>query len=222
MSPANILICECEAIIALEIQETLRDLGHEAPVVVCTGEEAVKVAYSMKPSLFLTEVQLAGKLDGIAAASLIRSGMDVPVIYLASGADEITVQSARATRPYGFLLKPFSTRQLEVTIEMALHNHRSDLMVNRLNKSGLRFADIIEDGSTVEDRVPVGSMVPDLPMVAGTEAMLPICSCCKQIRDNSGSWRRVEEYFATHFDLLFTHSLCPECVKKFVPQENGF
>jgi PAS domain S-box-containing protein len=48
--------------------------------------------------------------------------------------------------------------------------------------------------------------------------LLPICSSCKKIRDNQGSWRQVEEYIGEHSDAEFTHGICPECMRRLYPE----
>ena len=53
---------------------------------------------------------------------------------------------------------------------------------------------------------------------------LPICTSCKKIRDDKGYWNQIEGYISTHSDVIFSHSVCPECVKKLYPDlvdENG-
>lgn len=45
--------------------------------------------------------------------------------------------------------------------------------------------------------------------------LIPICGHCKKIRDDEGYWNQIESYIREHFDVRFTHSICPECVKKF-------
>ena len=53
---------------------------------------------------------------------------------------------------------------------------------------------------------------------------LPICTSCKKIRDDKGYWNQIESYISTHSDVIFSHSVCPECVKKLYPDlvdENG-
>lgn len=46
---------------------------------------------------------------------------------------------------------------------------------------------------------------------------LPICASCKKIRDDSGYWRQIEEYISGHSNALFSHGICPDCVKKLYP-----
>jgi hypothetical protein len=50
------------------------------------------------------------------------------------------------------------------------------------------------------------------------QALLPICASCKKIRDDKGYWSQVEQYFETHTKTVFTHSLCPHCVRKWYPE----
>ncbi|MEJ2696472.1 MAG: PAS domain-containing protein [Candidatus Sulfobium sp.] len=49
------------------------------------------------------------------------------------------------------------------------------------------------------------------------KGLLPICAWCKKIRDDSGYWKKVEDYLEEHTDALFTHGICPECYKKVNP-----
>jgi|LAHU01.1.fsa_nt_gb hypothetical protein len=48
--------------------------------------------------------------------------------------------------------------------------------------------------------------------------LLPICSSCKRIRDDDGSWRQIEEYLGAHSEATFTHGICPECAHKLYPR----
>ncbi len=50
------------------------------------------------------------------------------------------------------------------------------------------------------------------------QALLPICASCKKIRDDTGYWSQVEQYFETHTKTTFTHSLCPHCIRKWYPE----
>ena len=55
-------------------------------------------------------------------------------------------------------------------------------------------------------------------MINTLGAFLPICANCKKIREEDGSWRSVEEYVSEHSQTEFSHSVCPECVKKLYPE----
>ena len=112
MSGAKILICESDAVVALDLQKSLHEMGYEAPVAVSTAKELVEAASSMSPGLILTEVHLQGTRDGIEAVRLIRNRVDAPVIYLTADSDTTTLERASCTRPYAYLLKPFRLDQL--------------------------------------------------------------------------------------------------------------
>ena len=48
--------------------------------------------------------------------------------------------------------------------------------------------------------------------------MIPICSYCKNIRDDKGFWQRVEEYVTNHSEAIFSHGICPDCIRKYFPE----
>jgi hypothetical protein len=48
--------------------------------------------------------------------------------------------------------------------------------------------------------------------------ILPICAHCKKIRDDNGYWNQVESYIQRHSEAEFSHSICPECAKKYYPE----
>ena len=123
MADSQILVVEDERIVATGIRNMLGTLGYSVPAVVDTGEEAIKKAAQMHPDLVLMDIVLKGDMDGIQAAEEIRARFNIPVIYLTAYADEATVQRAKMTAPYGYLLKPFNERELHAAIETALYRH---------------------------------------------------------------------------------------------------
>lgn len=56
--------------------------------------------------------------------------------------------------------------------------------------------------------------------IANLRAVMPICSGCKNVRDDRGRWLGVERYFRTHLDIHFSHGLCPECAQAFFPKDH--
>ncbi|MBE0517382.1 MAG: response regulator [Methanophagales archaeon] len=123
MADPQILVVEDEGIVATGIRNMLKDLGYTVPAVASSGKDAIKKAAEMRPDLVLMDIVLEGDMDGIEAAEQIRARFDIPVIYLTAYADETTVQRAKMTTPYGYLLKPFNERELHAAIEMALYKH---------------------------------------------------------------------------------------------------
>ena len=125
----NILIVEDERVVALNLQDQLEKLGFQVYGVVASGEEALRQITGKKPDLVLMDIKLKGTMDGVEAAALLRNQFKLPVVYLTAYADETTLERAKATEPLGYLVKPFTHRDLRVTIELALSKHR--LVVER-------------------------------------------------------------------------------------------
>ncbi len=132
MANARILIVEDEGIEALDIQSRLMNLGYPAPDIVFSGEEAIKRVEANVPDLVLMDIMLPGDIDGVTAAEQIRAHCDVPIIYLTAYADEDTLERAKITEPYGYIVKPFNERELHITIDVALYKHE---MARRLRES---------------------------------------------------------------------------------------
>ena len=129
--PATILVVEDEAIIAMGLRDRLRALGYTVGATVSSGQEAVDRALEIRPDLILMDIRIRGDTDGIEAASEIHEHLDVPVIFLTAYADDETLQRARVTEPYGYILKPFEERELHTNIEIALYKHKSERELKR-------------------------------------------------------------------------------------------
>ena len=123
MTDPQILVVEDEGIIAKSIRVMLKSLGYAVAAVTSSGEEAIKKAAETHPDLVLMDIVLEGDIDGIEAAEQIRGRFDIPVVYLTAHADENTLKRAKITEPYGYILKPFSERELHAAVETALYKH---------------------------------------------------------------------------------------------------
>ncbi len=124
MRAPRILIVEDEKLAAKHIKMSLTELGYEVIRIVASGEDAVAGIEDPLPDLVLMDVMLEGDMDGIEAANLITSRVDVPVVFLTAYSDEALLKRARLTEPFGYLLKPFREEELRTTIEMALFKHK--------------------------------------------------------------------------------------------------
>jgi PAS domain S-box-containing protein len=131
MSRARILVVEDEVIVAESVRTKLNSLGYEIPEVAVSGQEAVQMAQEIQPDLVLMDIQLQGSMDGIQAAEQIRALFDVPVVYLTAYADERTLQRAKITEPFGYVLKPFALQELHSTIEMGLYKHQTEQVIRQ-------------------------------------------------------------------------------------------
>ena len=126
MTKVNILIVEDEGIIARDVKHTLEELGYSVPAIAFSGEEAIKKAGEILPDLVLMDIVLRGAIDGVKAAEQIRARFNIPVVFLTAYADDDTLQRAKITAPFGYLLKPFREKELYAAIEIALHIHKME------------------------------------------------------------------------------------------------
>ncbi len=127
----DILVVEDESIVAKDIQICLKKLGYEVVGIVASGEDAVEKAKEMEPDLIMMDIMLKGEMSGIDAASIIRKTQDIPVIFLTAYTDRDTVDRAKESEPFGYIIKPFKEIDIQTAIEIALYKHRRDLEVKK-------------------------------------------------------------------------------------------
>lgn len=195
MTPARIMVVEDEGIVARDIQNSLKRLGYTVPVLVSSGDEAIQRAEEIELDIVLMDIRLKGDMDGIEAAELIHARFDIPVVYLTAYTDKTTLERAKITAPFGYILKPFEERELHTTIEIALYKHMMEKERERLHHE-------LEEA---------------LANVKVLRGLLPICASCKKIRDDKGYWNHLEVYIRDHSEADFTHGICPDCMKKLYP-----
>lgn len=124
MSQIQLMLVEDENLVALDLMHRLTGLGYAIAAWVTSGDEAVAQAVETRPDLVLMDIQLNGQMDGVEAAEQIQTQCNIPVIYLTAYLDEKTVQRAKVSAPFGYLVKPIDKRELSMVIEMALYRHR--------------------------------------------------------------------------------------------------
>ena len=130
--PVRVLVVEDESIVALDIQQRLETMNYVVAGAALTGEEALELAHATRPDIVLMDIRLKGPMSGIEAAEHLRVELDLPVIYLTAYADHATLEAARVSEPFGYVLKPFEDRELNINIEIALYRHQ---IQNRLHDS---------------------------------------------------------------------------------------
>jgi len=131
MKKPRILIVEDEAIVARDIHQQLVELGYEPVAEARRGEDALTLAERLRPDLVLMDVHLAGAMDGIEAAQAIRGQFAIPVVFLTAFAGNETLNRAKITEPFGYIIKPFDARELHTVIEMALYKHKSETRLHQ-------------------------------------------------------------------------------------------
>lgn len=196
MNAISILIVEDEAIVSADIQDRLKTFGYTVGAATDNGADALRLAGETKPDVVLMDINLNGELDGIETARLIRERFELPVVYLSAYSDAETLERAKITQPYGYLLKPLAERELVITIEMAVYKHRAERERERL----------------------VHDLEKALEEVKTLRGLLPICCECKKIRAEDGDWEPIEAYVTSRTDATFSHGYCPECFRRAIKE----
>ncbi|WP_020569810.1 response regulator transcription factor [Neolewinella persica] len=124
--PPRILIVEDEAIIATEIEFSLRKLGYQIVGKARNGDKALDLLASTKPDLALLDIDIQGTLSGIDLARIIRDKYNYPFVFLTAFSDRATLERVKDTMPYGYIVKPFNGGELLTTIELALHKYAAE------------------------------------------------------------------------------------------------
>ena len=122
----RILIVEDELIVSADIAARLERMGYQVIGQADQAEQAVKICLEQQPDLVLMDIRLKGEMDGIAAASRIHSHSSIPIVFLTAHADESTLQRAKISEPYGYILKPFEERELRIVVEVSLYRSKID------------------------------------------------------------------------------------------------
>ena len=153
----RILVVEDEGIVAKDIQRSLQNLGYTVCGAAFSGEEAMKEAEENKPDIVLMDIVLLGEVDGIEAANKIQARFNIPVIYLTAYADDKTLERAKISEPFGYIIKPFEDRDLHTTIQMALYKHKMEMKLRQSEKWLSTTLQSIGDAVIATD--PKGSVI---------------------------------------------------------------
>lgn len=141
MQVERILIVEDEPVLALDLQQTLEEMGHEVCSIRNSFESALDAVAEFSPSLVLMDINLEGPRDGIEAGNQIYQQWRLPVVFLTAYADEATVSRAAACQPFGYLMKPYLPKELYAVLQIARSRHDTEV---KLNKSERRLALAVE------------------------------------------------------------------------------
>jgi len=127
----KILIVEDEPIIALDLEQELEQFGFEVVGLAQCADEALMAVEESLPDLALMDLNIVGSLDGIQTARLLRDTYQIPSIFLTAHSDDRSITRAVREMPYGYLTKPYQSRELKATVSVALHKAKVDAGVRR-------------------------------------------------------------------------------------------
>ncbi|MCH8494678.1 MAG: response regulator [Balneolales bacterium] len=142
----RLLIVEDERIVAMDLRQRLERFGYEVVDIAASGLKAIELVEEHHPDMVLMDIRIQGDMDGIQTAGMLRDRFDMPHIYLTAHRDDETIGRAKQTEPFGYLLKPFNDREIQTTIEMAVHKHEMSL---KLKQSERKFRSLIQNSNDV-------------------------------------------------------------------------
>jgi CheY-like chemotaxis protein len=119
----RIMIVEDDEIISNLITTMLERKGYSVIAKISSGEEAILKAAELEPDLVMMDISLNGEMDGIAAAQFIFQLFHIPIVFLTALCDDTLLERAKSAQPLGYILKPFTDRELTSNVELALYNH---------------------------------------------------------------------------------------------------
>lgn len=125
MGIARILIVEDEILVAREIETHVQEMAYEVVGITIDAEAALQQVTASRPDLVLIDINLPGDQDGIELANEICRRFQIPIVYVTAYADRETLERAKHTHPYGYVLKPFNAQDLRVAIELALFRQQT-------------------------------------------------------------------------------------------------
>jgi DNA-binding NarL/FixJ family response regulator len=127
--PARLLIVEDERIVARNLANRLGDRGYSVVGSVASGEDAITAAATVMPDLVLMDVSLEGTMRGTEAAAILWQQYQLPVVYLTAFSDRQTLDEAKLSMPFGFVVKPCHPEQVHAAIQLALDRYSREMDV---------------------------------------------------------------------------------------------
>jgi DNA-binding LytR/AlgR family response regulator len=122
----KILVVEDEIILAEDIKYRLTTMGYEVIGIAAKAIIALeKITKNPDIDIILIDIGIKGDSDGVELATMIKRNYEIPFIFLTSNTDNHTIERAKRTNPYAYILKPINDKQISVAIELALMNFQN-------------------------------------------------------------------------------------------------
>jgi DNA-binding response OmpR family regulator len=197
----RILVAEDDAVTRKLLESTLGRLGLDV-IAVADGNAAWNALETLKgeeaPELALLDWMMPG-LEGIQILRRLRTTPGFELLYvilLTSRTDKEDVAYGLAAGANDYIVKPFDPSEMEARVRVG------ERMVKLQRNLAARV---------VELEVA-------LAHVQRLQGLLPICSYCKKVRNETNYWEQVDSYLTSHSDLKLTHGICPQCLETMMTQ----
>lgn len=126
MTKSKVLIVEDNTIVALDLKGMVEKLGLEVSGVFCRSEDVIKSCIENTPDIILMDINLGENENGIDIVKQIQKIKNIPTIYLTAYSDDLTMEKAFQTDPIAYIQKPFSQKDINSTIKLALFKIKKD------------------------------------------------------------------------------------------------
>ena len=193
----KVLIVDDEPINA-KIAQKFLEKEYSEIVVVNDSRTVMKTMTETDIDLVLLDIRMPHK-DGFQVCKEIRDVKkynDIPIIFLTTESDIESITKGFDSGGNDYLLKPFKPKELMARVRNHLKLKRAMDMQKEMN---MKLQNALDE-------------------VKQLSGLLPICSHCKNIRDDKGYWQKVEFFIAGRTDTQFSHGICPDCLTKHYPK----
>jgi len=194
--PARVLIAADDSRTLQSLESSIDSWGYETMVVFNDRDLMHRMEREACPPLVILDGGVQ-ETDSLAVCRSIRLSSPAARPYI------VLLTSGRAngglpdpsSGPDDILMKPFTERELRARISTGM----------RIIGLETELAELVVDLKRAANKIEKLS------------GLLPICSHCKKIRDDSGYWNEVEKYISDHSDAEFSHAICPGCLHQYYP-----
>lgn len=199
MIKAKLLIVDDKIGNLVALEAILEDLEDIEFIRASSGLEALEASLKHEFALILIDVQMP-EMDGFETIEMLKKtkrGRYVPVIFVSAiyKDDYYKIQGVKSGG-VDFITKPVVDEILLGKVKIFLELYRQKQELNAL---------VLELQTTLEN-------------VKQLQGLVPICANCKQIRDDSGYWGTVENYISKNSEVVFSHTVCDDCMEKLYPE----
>jgi formate hydrogenlyase transcriptional activator len=150
----KILIVEDEFVVANDLRLILQKSGYEVCGIADSVDEALTLIEKYNPGLILLDIYLKGNKTGIDLAAFLTE-KNIAFVYLSANSNQKVMEAAKATQPYGFLVKPFREKDVLVTLDIAHYRHAHSVESKLRKEQSLQLAltNIMADNIAWEERL---------------------------------------------------------------------
>lgn len=179
------------------LSSILQDHGYRARAAN-NGKRALATIEKEQPGLILLDIMMP-EMDGYEVCKKLKenkSTVNIPVIFTSALYETVDKVKAFSIGAVDYITKPFNSE--EILARINTHLSLRALQV-KLEENNRELQEAIEENKLLR-------------------GFLPICACCKKIRNDKGYWEQIESYISEHTSAKFSHGYCNECANKLFPE----